>query len=82
MRPCATSRWRCSPQAARRPQPSPSTPPLTATTPLPLPLLWAYLASSAAGGGFGSIMGRNAFQRPHAEAVQLLKDVMGIFAAA
>jgi class I fructose-bisphosphate aldolase len=32
------------------------------------------------GGAFGSIMGRNAFQRPHAEAVKLLKDVMAIFA--
>ncbi len=31
------------------------------------------------GGGFGSIMGRNAFQRPHAESVQLLKDVMNVF---
>ena len=30
------------------------------------------------GGGFGSIMGRNAFQRPHAEAVKLLKDSMNI----
>ncbi len=35
----------------------------------------------AAGGGFGSIMGRNAFQRPQAEAVQLLKDVMAAFRA-
>jgi fructose-bisphosphate aldolase, class I len=33
----------------------------------------------AAGGAFGSIMGRNAFQRPKAEAVKLLKDVMEIF---
>jgi class I fructose-bisphosphate aldolase len=33
----------------------------------------------AAGGGFGSIMGRNAFQRPHDEAVKLLQDVMGIY---
>jgi fructose-bisphosphate aldolase, class I len=33
------------------------------------------------GGGFGSIMGRNAFQRPHAESLQLLKDVMTIFKA-
>jgi class I fructose-bisphosphate aldolase len=33
----------------------------------------------AAGGGFGSIMGRNAFQRPHDESVKLLKDVMTIF---
>ncbi len=31
------------------------------------------------GGGFGSIMGRNAFQRPKADAVKLLKDVMGIY---
>src|SRR5256885_1349509 len=28
------------------------------------------------GGGFGSIMGRNAFQRPKDEAVKLLRDVM------
>jgi class I fructose-bisphosphate aldolase len=33
----------------------------------------------AAGGGFGSIMGRNAFQRPRAEALKLLGDVMEIF---
>jgi class I fructose-bisphosphate aldolase len=33
----------------------------------------------AAGGAFGSIMGRNAFQRPHADAVKLLHDVMDIF---
>jgi class I fructose-bisphosphate aldolase len=33
----------------------------------------------AAGGAFGSIMGRNAFQRPHDEAVKLLQDVMGIY---
>jgi fructose-bisphosphate aldolase, class I len=31
------------------------------------------------GGGFGSIMGRNAFQRPHDESVKLLKDVMNVF---
>jgi class I fructose-bisphosphate aldolase len=31
------------------------------------------------GGGFGSIMGRNAFQRPRADAISLLKDVMTIF---
>ena len=31
------------------------------------------------GGGFGSIMGRNAFQRPRAESIQLLKDVMTVF---
>ena len=31
------------------------------------------------GGAFGSIMGRNAFQRPHAEAVKLLHDVMDIY---
>jgi class I fructose-bisphosphate aldolase len=32
------------------------------------------------GGAFGSIMGRNAFQRPKAEALKLLDDVMRIFA--
>jgi class I fructose-bisphosphate aldolase len=32
------------------------------------------------GGAFGSIMGRNSFQRPHAEGVKLLQSVMDIFA--
>ena len=32
------------------------------------------------GGAFGSIMGRNSFQRPHGESVKLLHDVMDIFA--
>ena len=36
----------------------------------------------AAGGAFGSIMGRNAFQRPKADALKLLGDVMDIFANA
>jgi class I fructose-bisphosphate aldolase len=31
------------------------------------------------GGGFGSIMGRNAFQRPKAEAVALLRSVMDVY---
>ncbi len=31
------------------------------------------------GGGFGSIMGRNAFQRPRAEAISLLQNVMNTF---
>ena len=34
----------------------------------------------AQGGGFGSIMGRNAFQRPKTEAIELLKQVQNIFA--
>jgi len=33
----------------------------------------------AEGGAFGSIMGRNAFQRPRAEGLKLLHDVMDIF---
>lgn len=37
---------------------------------------------TAAGGGFGTIMGRNSFQRPHDEAVELLHQVMDIHAAA
>ncbi|HEY0840868.1 MAG TPA: class I fructose-bisphosphate aldolase [Vulgatibacter sp.] len=33
----------------------------------------------AAGGGFGSIMGRNAFQRPRPEALKLLRDAMDVY---
>ncbi|MES2767600.1 MAG: class I fructose-bisphosphate aldolase [Bdellovibrionota bacterium] len=33
----------------------------------------------AKGGGFGSIMGRNAFQRPKLEAIKLINDVQDIF---
>lgn len=33
-----------------------------------------------AGGGFGSIIGRNAFQRPRAEAVKMLRKIMDIYA--
>ena len=33
----------------------------------------------AEGGGFGSIMGRNAFQRPKPDAIKLLKQVQDIF---
>ncbi|WP_243383540.1 class I fructose-bisphosphate aldolase [Geothrix alkalitolerans] len=40
------------------------------------------VAELAKGGAFGSIMGRNAFQRPKAEAIQLLHAVMDIFAKA
>jgi len=32
-----------------------------------------------AGGGFGSIIGRNSFQRPHGEAVSLLGRIIGIY---
>jgi class I fructose-bisphosphate aldolase len=32
-----------------------------------------------AGGAFGSILGRNAFQRPHDQGVALLKQVIGIY---
>lgn len=32
------------------------------------------------GGGFGSIVGRNSFQRPKAEAMQFLRTVIGIYA--
>lgn len=35
----------------------------------------------AAGGGDGSIMGRNAFQRPKDEALALLNDIVGIYKA-
>lgn len=42
----------------------------------------AEVGQIAAGGGFGSIIGRNAFQRPRQEAVKLLQDVMSIYAEA
>jgi class I fructose-bisphosphate aldolase len=41
--------------------------------------LLADIKEIAAGGAFGSIMGRNAFQRPRAEALKLLADVQKIF---
>jgi len=42
--------------------------------------LLAEVKDLAAGGAFGSIMGRNAFQRPKAEAIALLHSVMEAFA--
>ncbi|MCA9548542.1 MAG: class I fructose-bisphosphate aldolase [Myxococcales bacterium] len=42
----------------------------------------AEIQGIADGGGFGSIMGRNAFQRPKAEALQLLSKAMDIYAKA
>ena len=42
--------------------------------------LLAEVKGLAQGGAFGSIMGRNAFQRPKKEAIQLLHQVMDIFA--
>lgn len=42
--------------------------------------LLAEVKELALGGAFGSIMGRNAFQRPKPEAIQLLHNVMDAFA--
>ncbi len=42
----------------------------------------AEVKELAKGGAFGSIMGRNAFQRPRAEALKLLGDVMNVFKTA
>jgi len=44
------------------------------------PALMEEIKGLKEGGAFGSIMGRNAFQRPHDEAVKLLRDVMDVFA--
>ena len=41
--------------------------------------LMTEIKQLAQGGAFGSIMGRNAFQRPRKEAVQLLQNVMDAF---
>ncbi len=43
------------------------------------PALLEEIRGIKEGGGFGSIMGRNAFQRPRSEALSLLKDVMNVF---
>jgi class I fructose-bisphosphate aldolase len=42
----------------------------------------AEVRELAKGGSYGSIMGRNAFQRPRAEALKLLQDVMSIYKGA
>jgi fructose-bisphosphate aldolase, class I len=42
----------------------------------------AEVKELAKGGAFGSIMGRNAFQRPRADALKLLADVINIFKTA
>ena len=42
----------------------------------------AEVKELAAGGSFGSIMGRNAFQRPRADALTLLKGVVDIYKSA
>jgi len=39
----------------------------------------ADIKELAAGGAFGSIMGRNAFQRPRAESLKLLADIMTVY---
>ncbi|MFN8943290.1 MAG: class I fructose-bisphosphate aldolase [Pseudobdellovibrionaceae bacterium] len=44
------------------------------------PALLEEVTQLAQGGAFGSIMGRNAFQRPKKESIELLQQVMGIFA--
>jgi len=46
------------------------------------PAVMAEIKELAQGGAFGSIMGRNAFQRPHDEAVKLLQDVMAVYKSA
>jgi class I fructose-bisphosphate aldolase len=43
------------------------------------PAVMEEVKELARGGAFGSIMGRNAFQRPRADAVKLLHDVMDVF---
>jgi len=42
----------------------------------------AEIRGIAEGGGFGSIIGRNSFQRPKGEAIELLHEVMDIYAHA
>jgi class I fructose-bisphosphate aldolase len=37
------------------------------------------ITAIAKGGGFGSIIGRNSFQRPKAEAIEMLTTVQNIY---
>jgi class I fructose-bisphosphate aldolase len=41
--------------------------------------LLAEVKAIHAGGGNGSIVGRNAFQRPKAEALKLLSDIIDVY---
>jgi fructose-bisphosphate aldolase, class I len=43
--------------------------------------LFGEINAIHAGGGFGSILGRNSFQRPKAEALTMLRTVMDIYAS-
>ncbi|MGD0719874.1 MAG: class I fructose-bisphosphate aldolase [Roseiarcus sp.] len=43
--------------------------------------LFGEIRAIHAGGGFGSILGRNSFQRPKAEALRMLRTVMDVYAA-
>jgi class I fructose-bisphosphate aldolase len=41
--------------------------------------LFEQIRAIHAGGGFGSIIGRNSFQRPEADAVQMLRAIMDVY---
>jgi len=41
--------------------------------------LFDEIRAIQAGGGFGSIIGRNSFQRPKEKAIALLQTIMGIY---
>ncbi|MGA2045271.1 MAG: class I fructose-bisphosphate aldolase [Roseiarcus sp.] len=43
--------------------------------------LFGEIRAIHAGGGFGSILGRNSFQRPRADALRMLRTVMDVYAA-
>jgi fructose-bisphosphate aldolase, class I len=44
-------------------------------------MLLEQIRAIHAGGGFGSIVGRNSFQRPKAKAIELLHTIMNIYSA-
>jgi class I fructose-bisphosphate aldolase len=44
------------------------------------PAILAEIKAIHDGGGFGSIVGRNSFQRPRAEGVALLRQIMDVYA--
>ncbi|MEC8154751.1 MAG: hypothetical protein VX077_07660, partial [Pseudomonadota bacterium] len=42
--------------------------------------VYEEIAAIARGGGYGSIIGRNAFQRPRKDALAMLEQLIGVYA--
>jgi hypothetical protein len=72
-------RPRASRMSCRRASPAAASWCSRAARPRALDALLTEVRAIHAGGGNGSIVGRNAFQRPRDEALKLLADIIGIY---